>query len=327
VFEDTSTILLPHDWLTWRLTGQKVTDRGDASGTGYWSPSEERYRLDLLCMIDDTRDWDSMLPTVLGPTTVAGEWRETGAIVAAGTGDNMAAALGLGLSSRDFALSFGTSCTAFMVRETHSADSTGAVAGFADATGKFLPLACTMNGTKVLETVARLLGVDSQTFDELALASPPGAGGLILVPYLDGERTPSRPTSTGTLLALRSDVTPAQLARAAVEGIVCNLISAAAPLWPSEDGDGRILLVGGGAHSRALQRVVADLTGRLVHVHICDELVARGAALQAAAVLQGREIGDVMRDWALQPDEIVEPDDTVDRWSIRGEYQEAALRY
>jgi xylulokinase len=327
VFEKTSTILLPHDWLTWRLTGQKVTDRGDASGTGYWSPSEERYRPDLLCTIDDTRDWDSMLPTVLGPTTVAGEWRETGAIVAAGTGDNMAAALGLGLSSRDFALSFGTSCTAFTVREMPSADSTGVVAGFADATGRFLPLACTMNGTKVLETVARLLGVDNRTFDELALAAPPGAGGLILVPYLDGERTPSRPTSTGTFLGLRSDVMPAQVARAAVEGIVCNLLIAAAPLWPSEDGDGRILLAGGGAHSRALQRVVADLTGRLVHVHICDELVARGAALQAAAVLQGREIGDVMRDWALQPDEIVEPDDTVDRSSILGEYREAALSY
>ena len=139
----------------------------------------------------------------------------------------MAAALGLGLRPGDLALSLGTSGTAFTVSDEPAADPTGTVAGFADATGRYLPLVCTMNATKVTDAVARLLGVDHARFDALALEAPAGAGGLVLVPHLDGERTPNRPDATGTLTGLRTDVTPAQLARAAVEGVVCNLLAGA----------------------------------------------------------------------------------------------------
>src|SRR5205085_11974027 len=152
-------------------------------------------------------DWEAALPRVLGPRDPAGEWAETGAVVGPGTGDNMAAALGLGLRPGDLVLSFGTSGTAFAVSDHPSADPSGTVAGFADATGRFLPLVCTLNATKVTDAVARLLGVDHERFDALALAAPPGAGGLTLVPYFDGERTPDRPDATGTLTGLRSDVT------------------------------------------------------------------------------------------------------------------------
>ena len=158
------------------------------------------------------------------------------ALVAPGTGDNMAAALGLGLRPGDLALSLGTSGTAFTVSDEPTADPTGTVAGFADATGRFLPLVCTMNATKVTDAVARLLGVDHARFDALALEAPAGAGGLVLVPHLDGERTPNRPDATGSLTGLRSDVTPAQLARAAVEGVVCNLLAGADVLGPVTDG-------------------------------------------------------------------------------------------
>ena len=222
-----AAVLLPHDWLTSQLTGARTTDRGDASGTGYWSPSEERYRVDLLDLVGDGIDWDAALPTVLGPLEAAGEWADTGAVVGPGTGDNMAAALGLGLRPGDLALSLGTSGTAYAVSDRPSADPTGIVAGFADASGRFLPLVCTLNATKVTDTVARLLGVDTDGFDQLALEAPPGAGGLVLVPHLDGERTPNRPDATGTLTGLRTDADPAQLARAAVEGVVANLLAGA----------------------------------------------------------------------------------------------------
>jgi len=320
VFGRVASVLLPHDWLTMQLTGAHTTDRGDASGTGYWSPAESRYRTDLLALVDDTVDWAAALPTVLGPTDTAGEWAETGAIVAPGTGDNMAAALGLGLRPGDLALSFGTSGTAYSVSNQPTADPTGHVAGFADATGHFLPLVCTLNAMKVTDAVARLLGVDTARFDALAMAAPPGAEGVVLVPHFDGERTPNRPDATGALTGLRSDVTPALVARAAVEGVVCNLLEGADAL-PSSDG--RAFLVGGGAHSAAFRRVLADLLGRSVIIPAADELVACGAAVQAATVLHGAAFDEIATAWNLGAGDVVEPDPSVDRDAIRAAYADA----
>ncbi len=222
-FAEMARVLLPHDWLTHRLTGGFSTDRGDASGTGWWSPAEEVYREDLLALVDDSLSVDVLLPRVLGPTEAAGDWE--GAVVGPGTGDNMAAALGLGMGPGDLALSLGTSGTAFMVSDAPSADPSGVVAGFADATGRYLPLVCTLNATKVTDAVARLLGVGPRELDELASAAPPGAGGLVLVPHFDGERTPNRPDAAGHLTGIRSDVSREQFARAAYEGVVCNLLA------------------------------------------------------------------------------------------------------
>lgn len=260
MFNRLASVLLPHDWLTAQLTGRHTTDRGDASGTGWWSPADESYRPDLLALVDDTVAWEDVLPEVLGPRETAGQWSEHGALVAPGTGDNMAAALGIGLQPGDLALSLGTSGTAFCVSDLPTADDTGVVAGFADATSRYLPLVCTLNATKVTDTMARLLGVDSSGLDALALAAPPGAGGLVLVPHLDGERTPNRPDATGTLTGLRTDASREQLARAAVEGVVCNLLAGADELtrWVPNLATGRIFLIGGGARSAAYRQVVAD---------------------------------------------------------------------
>jgi xylulokinase len=317
VFARVASVMLPHDWLTMQLTGNRTTDRGDASGTGYWSPAQSRYRTDLLALVDETVDWDAALPTVLGPTDAAGEWADPGAVVAPGTGDNMAAALGLGLGPGDLALSFGTSGTAYSVSDQPTADPTGHVAGFADATGHFLPLVCTLNAMKVTDAFARLLGVDTARFDALALAAPPGADGVVLVPHFDGERTPNRPDATGALTGLRSDVTPALVARAAVEGVVCNLLDGADALPPS---DGRVFLIGGGAHSGAFRRILADLLGRSVIIPADDELVACGAAVQAATVLQGATFDEIATAWNLGAGDVVEPDVTVDRDAIRTAY-------
>jgi xylulokinase len=315
VFAATARVLLPHDWLTHRLTGGFTTDRGDASGTGWWSPAECADRHDLLDLVG----WGGALPPVLGPTEEAGEWN--GAVVGPGTGDNMAAALGLGMRPGDLALSFGTSGTAFTVSEAPTADPSGTVAGFADASGRFLPLVCTLNATKVTDAVARLLGVTAAELDDLALAAPPGAGGLVVVPHLDGERTPNRPAASGMLRGLRSDVSREQLARASVEGVVCNLLAGADHLPP---GDGRILLIGGGARSRAYRRVAADLTGRSVTVPDAEELVALGAALQAASVLHGCAIGALAKAWDLEAGIVVEPDGRVDGAAVRDAYAAVA---
>ncbi len=317
-FRRVARVLLPHDWLTGRLTGGFTTDRGDASGTGWWSPSEDFYRFDLLALVDGDRPWDEMLPEVLGPTDPAGEWE--GMVVGPGTGDNMAAALGLGLRPGDLALSLGTSGTAFCVGDEPTADETGTVAGFADATGRHLPLVCTLNATKVTDAIARLLDVEAAGFDELARAGVAGAGGLVLVPHLDGERTPNRPQATGVLSGIRSDVRREDLARAAIEGVVANLLDGADHL---PGADGRVVLVGGGARSAAYRQVVADLAGRPVLVPDADELVALGAAVQAAVVLTGASFADVAAAWGLGRGTVVEPDPSVDGASIRAAYRAA----
>jgi xylulokinase len=298
-------VCLPHDWLTWRLLGHRgdaadggagspaldrlVTDRGDASGTGYWSGATGAYRRDLLTA---ALGHDAQLPAVLPPTGRAGTTRvpalSTGAVVAPGTGDNMAAALGVRARPGDVIVSVGTSGVVSAVAEVPSADESGIVAGFADATGRYLPLVCTLNAARVLDATAALLGVDLAELSRLALSAPAGAGGLVLVPYLEGERTPNRPDATGALHGLQlSTATPAHVARAAVEGLLCGLADGLDALQQHGARIERVLLVGGGARSEALRAVAPAVLGRPVLVPAPGEYVADGAAVQAAWVLAG----------------------------------------
>ncbi|MGA8048144.1 MAG: FGGY family carbohydrate kinase, partial [Dermatophilaceae bacterium] len=247
----TAAVALPHDWLTWRLgTGEGlpdlVTDRSDASGTGYWSPGTGRYDDDL---ITRALGHAPTLPTVLGPSTAAGRTVD-GALLGPGCGDNAAAALGLGAATGDVVVSVGTSGVVTAVTTDPVEDPTGLVSGFADATGRFLPLACTLNAARVLDATARLLGVDHARLDDLAAECPPGGDGLVLVPYLEGERTPNEPRATGALHGLRLDtMTPAHLARAAVEGVACSLAFALDRIREQGVTAQRAVLVGGAARS------------------------------------------------------------------------------
>jgi len=286
-------VLLPHDWLTWRLAGTPpavTTDRGDASGTGYWSPRTGGYRPDLVRLAFG-RDVD--LPRVAGPAEVVGESTAgavgaVGAVLGPGTGDNMAAALGLGAGPGDVVVSLGTSGTAFAVADAATADASGAVAGFADATGRYLPLVCTLNAARVLTAAASMLGVDLDGLDRLALAAEAGAGGLVLLPYLDGERTPDLPDATGLISGLtRLNATPANLARAAVEGMLCGLADGVDALRAQGVRIDRVLLIGGAARSPAVQAVAASLFGAPVDLPEPAEYVAIGAARQAAWTLAG----------------------------------------
>jgi xylulokinase len=170
------------------------------------------------------------------------------------------------------------------------------VAGFADATGRYLPLVCTLNAARVLSTTAALLGVDLGGLDELALSAPPGAEGLVLVPWFEGERTPNRPQATAHLTGLRlANTTPANLARAAVEGLLCGLADGLDALRGQGVTVQRVLLIGGGARSRAVQAIAPALLDAPVLVPAAAEYVADGAARQAAWTLGG---GPEPPDWS-----------------------------
>jgi xylulokinase len=314
-----ASVLLPHDWVTWRLTGEgePVTDRGDASGTGYWSPRRGTYRDDLLELAFGRVP---ALPRVLDPSAVAGEAR-TGAVVAAGTGDNMATALGLGAGPGDVVVSIGTSGTVFAVHEAPSEDPSGLVAGFADATGRFLPLVCTLNAARVLSAAATMLGVDLATLDQLALRASPGAGGLVLLPYLEGERTPNLPDASGLLVGLRlANMEPENLARAAVEGVLCGLADGLDALRAERVPVRRLLLVGGGSRSAAVQALAPLLLDAPVEVPEPGEYVARGAARQAAWALTGAAEPP---SWPLAKAAVGEPDDRAAGAEVRARYAAA----
>lgn len=286
----TAAVCLPHDWLTWRLRGGRLdtlsTDRGDASGTGYWSPAEGTYRGDLLRLAFGA---EPAVPAVLGPAE-SGGCIPSGAVLGPGTGDNAAAALGVGAVPGDVLVSIGTSGVVSALSATPTADPTGIVAGFADATGNFLPLVCTLNAARVLQSTALLLGVSLDELSQLALSAPPGADGLVLVPYLDGERTPNRPDDAGSVLGLTNqNATPAHLARAAVEGLLCGLSDGLEALRAEGVVVSRVLLVGGGARSEALRRIAPAVFGTPVAVPVPGEYVADGAARQAAWTLTGTD--------------------------------------
>jgi xylulokinase len=296
----TVAVCLPHDWLTWRLLGAPgfdslVTDRGDASGSGWWSPIDGRQRDDLLALATGR---SLHVPTVLGPDETAGvaTCLAPGAPVAAGTGDNMGAALGLAAVPGDAIVSIGTSGVAAAISDVPARDPSGIVAGFADATGRFLPLACTLNAARTLDSVASLLGVDHRQFDALALSATAGAGGLTLLPYLAGERTPNLPDASGTLLGIRVDnLTAADLARAAVEATLSGLRVGIDALEAQGAIIGRVVLTGGGSRSSAVRRLAPSLFARAIVVPAEAEYVALGAARQAAWVATG-----ALPDWHVE---------------------------
>jgi xylulokinase len=283
-------VMLPHDWLTWRLgssgTGaaEPATDRGDASGTGYFSPAAGRWLPEVAAA---ALGHEPGLPRIAKPHEVVGE-TAGGAVLAPGTGDNMGAALGLSLEPGELVISIGTSGTAYAVTERAAADESGMVAGFADATGRFLPLIATVNAGLVLSTVAALIGTDMDGLSARALTAEPGAGGLALLPYLDGERSPNRPDATGVLRGLTTqNATGANFARAAIEAVLGTLAEAADLIAAQGASRERVLLIGGGARSEAARRLAPGILGVPVLVPAPEEYVALGAARQAAWALAG----------------------------------------
>jgi xylulokinase len=291
-----AAVALPHDWLTWRLRGygpagesplgpvldELTTDRSDASGTAYWGA--EGYDRDLFVR---ALGHDAILPRVLGPGEAAGHTPD-GILVGPGAGDNAAAALGLDAASGDVVVSIGTSGTVFAVTDVAIADVSGTVAGFADATGRFLPLIATLNAARVLDATADLLGIDHAELGRLALDAEPGASGAVLVPYFEGERTPNLPDATASFSGLTlANTTRPSIARAAVEGLLCGLADGLEAVRAQGVEARRVLLIGGAAQNPAVRRIAAQVFEVPIVVPAPGEYVADGAARQAAWALTG----------------------------------------
>ncbi|MFI8825565.1 xylulokinase [Streptomyces sp. NPDC053431] len=293
-----AAVRLPHDFLTERLCGTAVTDPGDASGTCWYDTGRAAYDPELLALLG----LDAALLPAVAPTagTRVGTLTRpaadalglpAGVAVAAGTGDNMAAAVGLGLGGAGLldrpVVSLGTSGTVFAATRTRPVSP--GIAGFAAADGAFLPLGCTLNCTLAVDRIAALLGLDRED-------AAPGDG-LVLLPYLDGERTPDLPHATGLLTGLRHGSTPGALLGAAYEGAVFTVLRAldellaACGLDPAAPAvrDLPLRLIGGGARGRAWTETVRRLSGRPLVVPSATELVALGAAALAGAAVSGAE--------------------------------------
>ncbi|MFJ9682381.1 xylulokinase [Streptomyces sp. NPDC101194] len=301
-----AAVRLPHDFLTERLTGAAVTDPGDASGTGWYSTATGAYDPGLLELLGLDA---SLLPEVArtGATRIGSLTSEAAdalglpasIAVAAGTGDNMSAAVGLGLGGAGLldhpVLSLGTSGTVFAASRTRPAST--ALSGFAATDGTYLPLACTLNCTLAVDKIAALLGLDRED-------AVPG-GEAVLLPYLDGERTPDLPTAAGLLTGLRHDTTPQQLLGAAYEGAVVTVLRAldellrACGLDPAdpEVAARPLRLIGGGARGHAWVETVRRLSGRPLIVPDSGELVALGAAALAAAAATGDDPVSISTGW------------------------------
>ena len=284
-----AAIALPHDWLSWKLTGstditELFTDRSDASGTGYFDPSTNQY-------VDEIVQWvsgksDVVLPRIVAPGEIAAKVGNT--VIACGAGDNAGAALGIGATVGDLVISLGTSGTAFAVSATPAHDQSGEVAGFADASGNYLPLACTLNAAKVFDSTAKLLGVDFEKYSQFALQAKPGSDGLMMLPHFDGERTPNRPDAEGAILGItHSNFTAENIARASIEGVIAGLAYATEALRKVKIEITRVLLVGGAARNQAVQQIASEVIGLPIQIPTPGEYVSEGAVLQAAWSLNG----------------------------------------
>jgi xylulokinase len=306
----TRAIRLPHDFLTERLAGVGVTDRGDASGTAWWSTATEGYAVEVLEHPSQRLD-PGMLPRVLGPAQAAGAVTEAaarflglppGIPVGPGTGDNAAAAAGLGLAPGTPVISLGTSGTAYMCSATRAVDPSGSVAGFADATGRFLPLACTLNCTLAVDRMADWLGLDRE-------AAAPSTG-VVVLPYLDGERTPNLPNAAASVTGLRHSTEAGEILLAAYQGAALSLLEALEVIDTHSSGidpGAPLVLIGGGAQGATWRRVVRALSGRAVQIPEATELVALGGAAQAAAVLTGTAPEEIARGWGTRRGTVLEP--------------------
>jgi len=294
-----AAVCLPHDWLTWRLRGfgpdnpelsELITDRSDASGTGYFNSVTNEYDNEVIAAAlgRGARADGVVLPRIVAPGESVGALPRSVVAVACGAGDNAGAALGLGARAGDVVVSIGTSGTVFAVTEAQVPDATGTVAGFADASGNFLPLVATLNAARVLDSTATLLGVTHDDLGTLALRAAPGAGGLVLQPYFEGERTPNLPDTTATLFGMTlATTTRPSLARAAIEGLLCGLADGLDALLVQGVSAQRILLIGGAAQNPAVSTIASQVFSVPVVVPEPGEYVALGAAAQAAWVLTG----------------------------------------
>lgn len=304
LYHQMDCILLPHDYLNFYLTGELSMEAGDASGTGFLDISSRKWSRKMLSAIDSDRDLAECLPSLRKEPAVIGYVRPeaagltglpVGIPVSTGGGDNMMGAVGTGnVSPGKVTMSLGTSGTVYAYSDHPVIDPAGEIAAFCSSTGGWLPLMCTMNCTVTTELMRGLLNKDMQQFEAQLSQSPKGAGGIITLPFFNGERTPNLPRAKGCIVGLDShNMRPENLLRSAVEGATFALRSGLDRLCELGIEASEIRLTGGGAGSPCWRQVVADICGAPVTVLEQDQGAALGAALQALCVLEGGGQGDL----------------------------------
>ena len=292
-FAKTRTVLLPHDYINFHLTGVKRMEYGDASGTGLLNIRTREWQRELVDFIDPRVN--DMLPPLGSSLARHGELRPelrerwglpAGVVVSAGGGDNMMGAIGTGnVAPGVVTVSLGTSGTLFACSDQPVVDPQGEVAAFCDSADQWMPLVCTMNVTVLTEQIREVFGWEIPKLEQHISAAPAGADGLVFLPYLNGERTPNLPNGTGVLYGLRtSNMTPAHIARAAVEGVTTGLAYGLTRFKELGLNPSEIRLTGGGSRSAAWRQIVADVFGVPVVTLSTAEGAGLGAAIQAAHV-------------------------------------------
>jgi xylulokinase len=314
--------LLPHDWLTYRLAGRTVTDRGSASLTGVWSPTTDAWIGAVLAELGGRRsEWEARLPQVLGPSDRA-DWLAAPVyellglrgrpLVAPGTGEPMAVALAMGLAPGGAGLVLGASTTVLVGLRRPIADPTGAIRSRADATGRHLAVATASGGASTIGAVSDLVGRSPEELGRLAATESQHPPGLVLVPGVPGR--------SGAIVAgLRAGVSVGALARAAFEGVACSALDTLDQVTAAGASldDHEPLHLAGPVDALAVHaRVLATLADREV-IAAPGSLAAAGACVQAAAVLAGEPPEVVSSRWQLARAVEVGPADDPDRLARR----------
>ena len=285
-------ILLPHDYINFHLTGRFAAEAGDASGTGFFDIKRRNWSREVLRAIDPDRDLLDVLPPILRPTEAVGEilpqvakelGLSPGVVVGVGGGDNMMGAIGTGtVMPGTLTISLGTSGTLYGYAETAAISESQEFAAFCSSTGGYLPLVCSLNCTAATEVMRDLLSVPIDEFDSLLATSQPGAGGIISLPFFNGERTPDCPHSKGAVFGLTAEnATRANLMRSVVEATILGLRTGLSAMQQRGLVAEVARVTGGGAHSRQWLQIVADVLNVSVTLPPQDEAAAFGAALQA----------------------------------------------
>lgn len=342
IWKRAKTVMLPHDYLTFRLTGRYTTDRSDASNTAYYDSLHGRYLPEVFNAAVGGKGpqfEDITFPEVLGPEQSAGILQKApaqelglrpGIVIGPGGGDQEVSSLGLGILPGDLALSLGTSGVTFTASQQPVYDENGLVSGVADAAGGWLPLTCVLNCAKAFGVVASWLGVDLQELNVLASKAATNADRPIFVAYLDGERTPDLPLATASIDGLTSDTTRESLALALIEGIALGMDSGRRFMIDAGVNlDGTIVATGGAIHSPAFLQALADFMGQSIYGTDVEQAVARGATIQAAAVLRDEKVTKIRDDWKPKRTELATPrplavthaDEIIQRYRIASQWR------
>lgn len=329
-YQRLSTILLPHDYLNYWLSGDFWAEHGDGSGTAFYDIRNRQWSAAALKAIDQNNNLMDMLPPLREAGQPCGTLRPEladrwglpkGVLIASGGGDNMMGAIGTGnVHEGVITASLGTSGTIYGYSTTPVIDPKGELAAFCSSSGGWLPLVCTMNVTVATELVRQMFNLSLDQFNAAIATATPGSNGILLLPFFNGERTPALPNGTATLHGMTTtNFTKANICRATMEGVTLGLRYGAEVLERNGMEPQEIRLIGGGAKSRVWRQMVADIFGRPVVSPMTTEAGALGAALQAmwcSCTERGERLSiDEICDHYVQldPDSRCEPDPNLKR--------------